>query len=51
MILLRSHRHRWEDNIEMVTQIKWGGVECMYLVRGREEWGAFIKAVMESYNL
>ena len=39
--------HRWEDNSKMdLQQVRWGHVDCMNLVQGRDRWQALVDVVM-----
>jgi hypothetical protein len=40
-------RHRWEDNIRMdLRKIAWEDVDWMILAWVRDQWWAFVNAVM-----
>jgi hypothetical protein len=40
-------RRGWEDEIKMyLREIGWEGVECTYLPQNRDQWQAFVDAVM-----
>jgi hypothetical protein len=40
-------RCKWEDNIKMdLREIEWGGIDWIYLAQDRDQWRAFVKAVM-----
>jgi hypothetical protein len=44
---LGSHRHRWEDNIEMYfKEVRRGGMDWIDLAQDRGRWRAFVNAVM-----
>jgi hypothetical protein len=42
--LLGRPRHKWEDNI--LKEIGWEGVDCMYLVQDRDQWWALVNVVL-----
>jgi hypothetical protein len=45
--LLRRPRHRWEDNIKSdVREVRWGGVDWIYLAHDRYQWQALVNSVM-----
>jgi hypothetical protein len=40
-------RHRWEYNIGMdLMEIRWKGVDWMYLAEDRNQWQAFVNTEM-----
>jgi hypothetical protein len=40
-------RRRWVDNIKMdLREIGWDGMDCIGLVRDRDQWRALVNAVM-----
>jgi hypothetical protein len=40
-------RSRWEDNIKMdLREIGWGGVDRIHLAQDRDQWRAFVSAVI-----
>jgi hypothetical protein len=40
-------RLRWEDNIKMdLRDIKWGGMDLIYLTQDTDQWGAVVNTVM-----
>jgi hypothetical protein len=43
---LRRPRHRWEDTRMEHRKIGWEGVNWMFLVQKRNQWQAFVNAVM-----
>jgi hypothetical protein len=44
---LGRSRRRWEDNIKMVIRvIGCGGMDWIYLARGRDQWRALVNTVM-----
>jgi hypothetical protein len=41
------YRHRWEDNIKMeLKEIRWEGVEWMYLAQDRDQWRGVVNMLM-----
>jgi hypothetical protein len=40
-------RRRWVDNIKLdLREIGWDGVDCIDLAQSRDQWRAFVNAVM-----
>jgi hypothetical protein len=45
--VLRRLKRRWEDNIKMdLREIKWGGVDWVYLVQDKDQWPALVNMEM-----
>jgi hypothetical protein len=37
----------WKDNLEMdLRETRWGGMDCIHLAKGRDEWRALVNTVM-----
>jgi hypothetical protein len=44
---LRRCSRRWKDSIKKdLREIKWGGMDWVHLVRGKEQWRPFVNMVM-----
>jgi hypothetical protein len=44
---LGRQRRRWVDNIKMdLREIEWNGIDWIDLVQDRNQWRAFVNAVM-----
>jgi hypothetical protein len=44
---LGKPRRRWIDNIKVdLLEISWGGVDWISVVQDRDQWTAFVNAVM-----
>jgi hypothetical protein len=40
-------RYRWVDNIKMnLSEIKWGGTDCIDVARDRDQWRTLVNTVM-----
>jgi hypothetical protein len=40
-------RHRWEDSMKMdLTEIGWGGMDCIDLTHDRDQWRALVNTVI-----
>jgi hypothetical protein len=40
-------RRRWVDNIKMdLREIRWDGMDWIYLAQNRDQWRALVNAVM-----
>jgi hypothetical protein len=42
----RRPRHRWEDTIMDLMEIRWEAVEWMHLAQDRDHWRALVNTVM-----
>jgi hypothetical protein len=44
---LRIPRRRWVDNIKMdLREIKWDGMDWIYVAQNRDQWRALLNTVM-----
>jgi hypothetical protein len=44
---LGRSRHRWENNIEMdLREIRWSGMDWIYLAQDRDQWWALVNKIM-----
>jgi len=43
---IRILKRRWEDNIKMDLEEKYGGMDWIYLAEDRDRWRAVVNVVM-----
>jgi hypothetical protein len=39
-------RQRWEDNIKIVRELGWGGMDWIHLAQDRDQWQDLVTTVM-----
>jgi hypothetical protein len=40
-------RHRWVDNIKIISEIGWGGMDWIDLAQDRDQWRSLVNTVMD----